>query len=76
MERYAKASVDAAIWWFVALERSCQTQLVALAAGEPVEISDELAQAGHEQQGNDLAGWFQFQPWMEELMREDPGFLD
>ncbi|MDG2027612.1 MAG: class II aldolase/adducin family protein [Acidimicrobiales bacterium] len=69
-------SVDAAIWWFVALERSCQTQLVALAAGEPVEISDELAQAGHEQQGNDLAGWFQFQPWMEELMREDPGFLD
>jgi ribulose-5-phosphate 4-epimerase/fuculose-1-phosphate aldolase len=69
-------SVDAAIWWFVALERCCQTQLVAEAAGDPVEIPDELAQAGYDQQGNDLAGWFQFQPWWEELMREESDFLN
>lgn len=70
------SSVDAAIWWFVALERSCQTQLLALAAGDPVEIPDDLARAGHAQQGSDLSAWFQFQPWMEELMRDEPDFLD
>jgi ribulose-5-phosphate 4-epimerase/fuculose-1-phosphate aldolase len=69
-------SVDSAIWWFVALERCCQTQLVAEAAGEPIEIPDELARAGYEQQGDELGGWFQFQPWWEELLREEPDFLD
>ena len=69
-------SVDAAIWWFVALERCCQTQLLAESAGEPIDISDDLARVGYDQQGNDLAGWFQFQPWWEELLREEPDFLD
>lgn len=69
-------SVDAAIWWFVALERCCQTQLVAEAAGDPIDVPDHLAQAGRDQQGNELAGWFQFQPWWEELMREEPDFLE
>ena len=68
-------SVDAAVWWFVALERCCQSQLVAEAAGDPIEIPDELAQAGFEQQGHDLAGWFQFQPWWDELLRDEPEFL-
>ena len=68
-------SVDAAVWWFVALERACQSQLVAEAAGDPIEIPDELAQAGFETQGHDLAGWFQFQPWWDELLRDEPEFL-
>ncbi|MEZ5166839.1 MAG: class II aldolase/adducin family protein [Acidimicrobiales bacterium] len=69
-------SVDAAIWWFVLLERCCQSQLVAEAAGEPIDVSDELAALGHKQQGNEASGWFQFQPWWEELVREEPDFLD
>ena len=69
-------TVDSAIWWFVLLERCCQSQLVAEAAGSPIVVADELAQAGHEQQGSEWAGWFQFQPWWEELMREEPDFLD
>jgi len=69
-------SVDAAIWWFVALERSCQSQLLAESAGDPIEIPDDLATSGYEQQGHDLAGWFQFQPWWEELLRDEPDFLD
>ena len=52
------------------------TDVDDLAAGEPIEISDELAQAGYEQQGSDLGGWFQFQPWWEELLREEPDFLE
>ncbi|MDG1845457.1 MAG: class II aldolase/adducin family protein [Acidimicrobiales bacterium] len=69
-------SVDAAIWWFVSLERSCQSQILAESAGEPIEIPDELAESGYKQTGHDLAGWFQFQPWWEELLQDDPGFLD
>ena len=69
-------SVDAAIWWFVALDRCCQTQLITEAAGEPIDIADDLAQDGYDKQGGDLSGWIQFQPWWEELMREEPDFLD
>ena len=71
----AGGSVDAAVWWFVALERCCQSQLVAEAAGEPIVIPDHLCQAGYEAQGHDLAGWFQFQPWWDELNRDEPEFL-
>ena len=69
-------SVDAAIWWFVALERCCQSQLLADAAGTPIEVSDEVAVQGHEVQGHDLAGWFNFQPFWDELVAREPEFLD
>lgn len=69
-------SVDAAIWWFVALERTCQSQILAESAGDPIEIPDDLATSGYKQQGHDLAGWFQFQPWWEELLRDEPDFLE
>ncbi len=69
-------SVDAAVWWFVALERCCQSQLLAEAAGTPIEIPDDLAQAGYDAQGFDLAGWFQFQPWWDELVEREPEFLN
>jgi len=72
----AGGSVDAAVWWFVALERACQSQLVAEAAGTPIEIPDELCQSGYDAQGHDLAGWFQFQPWWDELNRDEPEFLN
>ncbi|MEM7094323.1 MAG: class II aldolase/adducin family protein [Actinomycetota bacterium] len=69
-------SVDAAVWWFVALERCMQSQLLAMAAGGPVEVSDEVAQQGWEVQGHDLAGWFSFQPFWDELVAREPEFLD
>ncbi len=69
-------SVDAAVWWFVALERACQSQLLAEAAGDPVEIPDEMCQSGFDSQGHELAGWFQFQPWWDELVRDEPDFLE
>jgi len=72
----AGESVDSAVWWFVALERSCQSQILALSAGTPIEIPDELAQSGFDQQGHELAGWFQFQTWWEELLRDEPEFLE
>ena len=36
-------TVDEAAWWFITMERSCQVQLMADAAGDPVLIDDECA---------------------------------
>jgi ribulose-5-phosphate 4-epimerase/fuculose-1-phosphate aldolase len=69
-------SVDAAVWWFIALERCCQSQLVAEAAGTPIEIPEQYCIDGHKAQGSDVAGWFQFQPFWEELVAREPEFLD
>ncbi len=70
-------SVDAAVWWFIALERACQSQLLAHATGmTPIEIPEELCEAGYKAQGHDLAGWFQFQPFWDELVAREPEFLD
>ncbi|MFN3254993.1 MAG: class II aldolase/adducin family protein [Ilumatobacter sp.] len=69
-------SVDAAVWWFVALERTCQSQLLAESAGDPIEIPDHLCVDGYKAQGHDLAGWFQFQPFWDELVAREPEFLD
>ncbi|MEM8498551.1 MAG: class II aldolase/adducin family protein [Pseudomonadota bacterium] len=69
-------SVDAAVWWFIALERVCQSQLLAESSGDPVEIPRSLCEEGFEVQGHDLAGWFQFQPFWDELVAREPEFLN
>ena len=69
-------SVDAAVWWFIALERACQSQLVAEAAGTPIEIPEQACIDGFKAQGQDLVGWFQFQPFWDELVAREPEFLN
>ncbi|MFT7476407.1 MAG: ribulose-5-phosphate 4-epimerase/fuculose-1-phosphate aldolase [Verrucomicrobiales bacterium] len=59
-------SVDEAAWWFVALERACQSQLLAMAAGEMKIIPDEYAQLSYQETGYSFAGWFQFQTIKQE----------
>ncbi|MFI9507888.1 class II aldolase/adducin family protein [Nocardia sp. NPDC052566] len=69
-------TVDAAAWWFITMERSCQVQLLAKAAGEPVLIDPDSAALTHQQVGGSLAGWIQFQPLYEQITREQPDLLD
>ncbi len=69
-------SVDAAAWWFIALERACQSQLLAESVGTPTHVSPESAQFSFEQSGNPLAGWFQFQPIWEDLLASGTDFID
>jgi ribulose-5-phosphate 4-epimerase/fuculose-1-phosphate aldolase len=69
-------SVDAAAWWFVTMERSCQVQLLAKAAGRVVHISEENAKLTHGQIGNDLAGWVNYQPLYEQIIREQPDLFE
>src|ERR1700693_4992208 len=54
------ASVDEAAWWFITMERSCQVQLLAEAAGTPVLIDRENAERTAGQVGRHAAGWVGF----------------
>jgi hypothetical protein len=58
------------------MERSCQAQLVAKAAGTTVSITHENAKLTHQQIGNEFAGWFQFQPLYEQISRTEPDLFD
>jgi ribulose-5-phosphate 4-epimerase/fuculose-1-phosphate aldolase len=50
-------SVDEAAWWFITMERSCQAQLLAEAAGTPVQIEPAMAKHTAGQVGTHFAGW-------------------
>ena len=69
-------SVDEAAWWFVTMERSCQAQLVAEAAGTPVLIDPEVATRTAGQAGGHRTGWRQFQPLYDWIVEQHPDLLD
>jgi ribulose-5-phosphate 4-epimerase/fuculose-1-phosphate aldolase len=69
-------SVDEAAWWFITMERSCQAQLLAEAAGEPHLISHDQAKLTSMQVGSEIAGWFQFQPLWARITKEQPDLFD
>jgi len=72
-------TVDAAVWWYIAMERCCQVQLLAEAAAkdraEMRMISEEAASQASGLLGNGFAGWFQFQPLYAKILKEEPDFL-
>jgi ribulose-5-phosphate 4-epimerase/fuculose-1-phosphate aldolase len=68
-------TVDAAAWWLITLDRSCRAELLARAAGEPKLIKPEAAQQAATITGNPMAGWFQFQPLYQRIVREQPDLL-
>jgi ribulose-5-phosphate 4-epimerase/fuculose-1-phosphate aldolase len=69
-------TVDEAVFWFLTMERSCQAQLLAMAAGVPKLIPQEYARYTAGQTGFPLAGWFSFQPLWQEICRTDPDLFD
>ncbi|GGV57594.1 class II aldolase/adducin family protein [Streptomyces longisporoflavus] len=68
-------SVDAAAWWFIAMERSCQVQLSARAAGRPILIGHKQAVATREQLGSDLVAWINYQSLWQDISRSEPDLL-
>ncbi|MFF6995679.1 class II aldolase/adducin family protein [Streptomyces sp. NPDC008313] len=69
-------TVDAAAWWFITMERSCQVQLLAKAAGKVVHISHENALHTYREVGDDLIGWMNFQPLYDHARRTETGLFD
>ena len=69
-------SVDEAAWWFITMERTCQAQLLAEAAGHPVLIDQEHASTTAGQVGGHSAGWRAFQPLWDWIVVQQPDLLD
>lgn len=69
-------TVDEAAWWFITMDRSCHAQLLAEAAGTPVKIDTASAEATQQLIGTHEAGWFQFQPLWDLIVREQPDLLE
>ena len=69
-------TVDSAAWWFLTLERTAMSQLMAYAAGTPRQIDHEAAIHTRGQVGFELAGWFQFQPIYDRIFKDNPDIVD
>ncbi|MFJ6698939.1 class II aldolase/adducin family protein [Streptomyces sp. NPDC091272] len=65
-------TVAEALWWFITMERSCQAQLLAMAAGTPKLIDRGTALHTRSQLGGSFAGWFQAQPLLDQISVSDP----
>ncbi len=71
-------SIEECIFWYVTMERTCQSQLLAEATGnELVKIRHEVAlQTRDYEVGFPLAGYFSFQPMWQDIVAEQPDFMD
>jgi ribulose-5-phosphate 4-epimerase/fuculose-1-phosphate aldolase len=69
-------SVDEAAWLYITMERTCEVQLLAEAAGSPVKIDAEMARLTRDQVGSPWACWFSFQPLYDKIVADQPDLLD
>ncbi len=69
-------TVDEAVYWFISMERTCQAQLLAQAAGDPISIDPEMAAITAGQVGGHGAGQFGFAPLWDWITAEEPDLLD
>jgi ribulose-5-phosphate 4-epimerase/fuculose-1-phosphate aldolase len=68
--------VEEAVWWFVTMERTCQAQLLAEAAGTPVLIDPVMARRTRKQVGEPVGGYLNFGPIYDKITREQPDLFD
>ena len=66
-------SVDEAVWWFITMERTCQAQLLAEAAGDPVLHRPTTWPASPTAgRAHTSPGWFSFQPLFDWILASSP----
>lgn len=69
----SRHSIDSAAFWFIALERCCQQQLMIDATGiAPKLVPPERARYSREHVGSDYIGWLHFQTIYDQLVQTQP----
>lgn len=72
----SRHSIDAAAFWFIALERLCQQQLLIDASGVPPKlVPPDKARYSREHVGNEFIGWLHFQPVYDQLVATQPDLV-
>jgi ribulose-5-phosphate 4-epimerase/fuculose-1-phosphate aldolase len=73
----SRHSIEAAAFWFIALERCCQQQLMVDATGvTPRLVSPERSRYSREHVGSEYIGWLHFQPIYEQIAQSQPDMFD
>ena len=73
----SRHSIDAAAFWFIALERCCKQELMIDASGrEPILVSEERARYSRKHIGTDYIGWLHFQPVAAQIIADEPDLFD
>jgi ribulose-5-phosphate 4-epimerase/fuculose-1-phosphate aldolase len=73
----SRHSIDDAAFWFIALERCCQVQLLIEASGvKPEIVPDERARYSREHVGSDFIGWLHFQTLYNQIAATQPDMFD
>ena len=73
----SRHSIDDAAFWFIALERCCQVQLLVEASGvKPQIVPEKSARYSREHVGNDFIGWLHFQPMFDLIAKTQPDMFD
>lgn len=69
----SRHSIESAAFWFMALERCCQQQLMVEATGQkPKLVPPERARYSREHVGSEYIGWLHFQPIYDQLVQTQP----
>jgi ribulose-5-phosphate 4-epimerase/fuculose-1-phosphate aldolase len=69
-------TVEETAWWFITMERTCQSQLMAEAAGKPIKIRPDIAELTSTQVGQPVAGYFSYKPIQDVILAEQPDMFD
>lgn len=73
----SRHSIESAAFWFMALERCCQQQLMVDATGlVPKLVAPERARYSREHVGSDYIGWLHFQAIWDMLVETQPDMFD
>jgi ribulose-5-phosphate 4-epimerase/fuculose-1-phosphate aldolase len=73
----SRHSIEAAAFWFIALERCCRQQLMVEATGsKPVLVSPERSRYSREHVGSEYIGWLHFQPIWDHLAKTQPDMFE
>jgi ribulose-5-phosphate 4-epimerase/fuculose-1-phosphate aldolase len=73
----SRHSIEAAAFWFIALERCCQQQLLVEATGtKPAMVPELSSRYSREHVGSEYIGWLHFQPIYEQLVQTSPDMFD
>jgi len=73
----SRHSIEAAAFWFIALERCCQQQLLIEATGlKPTLVPHEKALYSREHVGSEYIGWLHFQTIWTQLLQTQPDMFD
>jgi ribulose-5-phosphate 4-epimerase/fuculose-1-phosphate aldolase len=73
----SRHSIEAAAFWFIALERCCKQQLAINASGlTPLLVREDRARYSREHVGSEYIGWLHFQPIWDQLKVTQPDMFD